>query len=437
MPPAAEPARPAEALPTWKQRRSELWAFITRPLGISYGSLDAHGFSEVGAASWFTKIGRARRAGSPHTRGPWGLFVSLAHTPAGRAIHVRFESLLSVSVTAGVLALCAFPYPLFFVLTPVAVWSGRAAFLLLPLLEGSDLDEGMWGLEAASWEDLSRDLRAWLITEAATMDAKGQRTCASCARLTAAEAQDTTAPRELDTVAVSISLSVRPTPPTLDGAQDPLKLHPEAPSLERRVALQQLAWHLTQLATAVGMTAEDALHDTSLDPDPSLSRWAAFRKEMRVEFYKALRREVSHTEHGHSEVLISLPFVLPTAIKWRRRYSPTQTYGPIAALRWPYRYPGGLLRELALEGAVLLCILGVGLIGAAWAAVPVATILWWRLTFGGLLALGLGVALAGALAGGIENWGDSIDLPLTDPFRESLPDPLPLLAPAAPGPIRG
>ena len=79
----------------------------------------------------------------------------------------------------------------------------------------------------------------------------------------------------------------------------------------------------------------------------------------------------------------------------------------------------------------------MGLIGAAWAAVPVATILWWRLTFGGLLALGLGVALAGALAGGIENWGDSIDLPLTDPFRESLPDPLPLLAPAAPGPIRG
>ena len=269
------------------------------------------------------------------------------------------------------------------------------------------------------------------------MESRGDSRCPSCTRLTSAEALDTTAPRDLDVVAVSLSPIVGAVPSALDGAYDPIKLHPEAPSLERRVALQQLAWQLTQLATAVGMTAEDALHDSSHDTDPNTTRWEEFRKEMRVEFYRALRREVGHTEHGYTEVLVSLAFVLPTAITWRRRYSPAHTYGPIRAFRWPYRYPGGLLRELALEGAVWLGVGGLALLAFTWGYLSVSTTLWWSLTFWGVLTLGASLGLAGALAGGIENWGDSIDLPLTDPFRESFPDPLPLISPAAPGPMRG
>lgn len=42
-----------------------------------------------------------------------------------------------------------------------------------------------------------------------------------------------------------------------------------------------------------------------------------------------------------------------------------------------------------------------------------------------------------SLAGGVENWGHSIEVPLTDPFRETFPDPLPILPPVAPGPMRG
>jgi hypothetical protein len=261
----------------------------------------------------------------------------------------------------------------------------------------------VWGLEAVSWADLSRDLRAWLTSEAAAMRARGATRCPSCTRLTAAEALDATAPRELDVTAESIALAVRPAPTALDGAQDPLQLHPEAPSLGRRAALQQLAWQLTQLAVAAGLTAEDALHDPSADLDPSLSRWASFRQELRVEVYNALRRGVSHTEHGYSEVLISIPFLLPTAIKWRRRHAPAETYGPLAVFRWPYRYPGGLLREVALEGAILLCVLGALLIGFAWSSLAVTTAVWWRVTVGGALIFALGLGWAGALAGGIEN----------------------------------
>lgn len=208
------------------------------------------------------------------------------------------------------------------------------------------------------------------------MKARGQSTCSSCARLRGAEALDSTAPRDLDVVAVSMSPVVSRSYPVLDGAQDSFKLHPEAPSLERRAALQALAWQLTQLANAVGVTAEEALHDSALDTDPHLSRWQVFVQEARTEFYDALRREVSHTEHGFTEVLVSLAFVLPTAILWRRRYAVDQAYGPIGALRWPYRYPGGLLRELALEGAVWLCVVGGALLVGTWVHLSPTAALW-------------------------------------------------------------
>ena len=70
MPPAPEPTRPKDSLPSWKQRRGELKEFLMRPLRISYESLDAHGFADIAAPAWFTKVGRARRAASTHTQGP-------------------------------------------------------------------------------------------------------------------------------------------------------------------------------------------------------------------------------------------------------------------------------------------------------------------------------------------------------------------------------
>lgn len=146
------------------------------------------------------------------------------------------------------------------------------------------------------------------------MEARGQTTCSSCADLRDAEARDATTPRDLDVVAASRSLydpeSLSPT----SGAPDPLTLHPEGPSLERREALNALAWQLTQLAFAVGVPPEAAFTEPNQDPDPSLSRWQVFVQEMRVEFSKALRREIAPTEQGFTEVFISLPFFLPASI---------------------------------------------------------------------------------------------------------------------------
>lgn len=48
------------------------------------------------------------------------------------------------------MALTSFPSIWFLPLVAVSVWSGRAAFNLLPLLEGVDLEEGVWGLEPVS-----------------------------------------------------------------------------------------------------------------------------------------------------------------------------------------------------------------------------------------------------------------------------------------------
>lgn len=185
------------------------------------------------------------------------------------------------------------------------------------------------------------------------------------------------------------------------------------------------------------MTSKDSHEELVVRPDPSKSKWALFRAEFGEELYELLRQEVSNSDHGHGEVLVSLPVVLPKTIKLRRWLSTKRTYGPISLFWWPYRYPAGMLREALLELATALFMCGAGLGGWAWWSLPISTFLWWQVTLAAatLMLLGLGGALS--LAGGIENWGESIDVPLTDTFRETFPDPVPLVDPAAPGPLLG
>ena len=132
------------------------------------------------------------------------------------------------------------PYPTPHPSTPSHLFVSQI-FTLLPLLEGVGPEEGIWGLEPASWAELSGDLRAWLMGEAEAMEARGQTTCTSCSRLSEAEARDSTAPRDLDVAVASRALRASQTPTSPTGAPDPLTLHPEAPSLERREALNALA----------------------------------------------------------------------------------------------------------------------------------------------------------------------------------------------------
>lgn len=118
-------------------------------------------------------------------------------------------------------------------------------------------------------------------------------------------------------------------PARLSGELGPMGLHPEGPSLERREALNRLAWELTKLAREVGMTAEDAQR-TPPEPDRGLTWWEEVREEILSELYDALLQEVSYTDHGHSDVLISIPFFLPLAIKWRRFLCPDRAWGPVS-----------------------------------------------------------------------------------------------------------
>lgn len=91
-----------------------------------------------------------------------------------------------------------------------------------------------------------------------------------------------------------------------------------------------------------------------------------------MELSLALRREIHETVHGHTDILISLPFFLPSSIRLRRRYSP-RSYGPLGLLWWPYRYRGGFVRFLWNEGAqwvVTAGVLGLGILLCTNAATP-------------------------------------------------------------------
>lgn len=139
------------------------------------------------------------------------------------------------------MAFWGFPHPAALLFAAAAVASGRAAFNRFPLLEGLDLDEDIIGLEPLSWEELSRDLRAWVIEEEEGMKQQKTTTCRSCTRLARAEARGTTSLRELDDLIIDTSPFFDPANTRTNGAQDPFRLHPEGPSLERREALAALA----------------------------------------------------------------------------------------------------------------------------------------------------------------------------------------------------
>ena len=262
--------------------------------------------------------------------------------------------------------------------------------------------------------------------------------CTSCDSLARAQANGRVGPRVLDEALssmVAYSGRLDEPAPHNDGYQDPFLAHPEGPSLSRRVALEELAWALTQLAGEVGMGAAEAAR---CRPLPTYkNRWEEFKVDMAREIRSAMRREVSFSDHGHPEVLVSLPFVLPTAIKLRRRCSQRRTYGPLAAFWWPYRYSGGPLRDVALETAVVVIIVGSAMVAWGVTTYGLTSALWWRWACGGLATAALGLVGAISLAGDVEDWGDAIEVPFLDLFRNSVPDPYPIAYPVAPGPLLG
>jgi len=215
---------------------------------------DSLGFTEAPANAWFTAAARKRRATSTLAQGPWGAFASLSATTRGQRARATLEVLLTVSVFSGLAALALFPYPPFAPALALAIWSGRASFARVPLLESLD-DEEFLDLEAATWEDLKADLSAWLgAQERAGVD------CEDCKRAANAELRGYTPPRKVDMGIIAVSEELGFGAINTGGDQDPLRLHPEGPTLERQEALRQLAWSLTQLAKR---------HDVTLEATPA------------------------------------------------------------------------------------------------------------------------------------------------------------------------
>lgn len=202
------------------------------------------------------------------------------------------------------------------------------------------------------------------------MVAKKATVCEDCRPLHEA-AEDGQAPfRLIETTLIDQGLL--PTSSVVE-FRDGFAEHPEGPSLDRRAALHALAEALTKLAIQLDVEL------TEEDPEAAfkgMSRWARLWAEIKDEWGKALRREVNHTEHGHSEVLVSLPIMLPTAIKFRRHRDGARTYGPFRLMWWPYRYPGGFLREIALEVGVLLMTFSLAAAVYVLTCLDPATAIW-------------------------------------------------------------
>lgn len=232
------------------------------------------------------------------------------------------------------------------------------AFKTIPLLETLDKDRLM-DLEPITWEAAGDDLRAWVLAEADRQKEAGQTQCPTCAAAATMELNGVSALRDTERRMLGEDLCSHEAAGGLDSHFERLfELHPEGPTLDRQAALQALAWELTLLCKAAGLTEADALATPEPEPIPGETRWEAFKREMAVEWRALLRQEVDHTDHGHAEVFFGLPLFLPTSVRFRRDLNGGRCYGPLGLLWWPYRYPGTWVRELALEGIVALMTLG-------------------------------------------------------------------------------
>ena len=268
----------------------------------------------------------------------------------------------------------------------------------------------MFGLEDATWPALSDDLRGWLSHEAGHT-ARGVPTpCRVCDRLAEDERRDYVAMRDVDWQMVRFAHTLSLMPPRTNGRVSPVLLHPEGPGFARRQALSALAWRLTQVATAVGAGLPTPPPQAPWVPKTIGPLLAEFREDMADDAHRLLRREIAETLHGHCEVFVSLPFLSPTALRRRRQFS-KGCYGPLKSLWWPYRYPGGMAREVLLEGAVWLILLGAAGLVSALVVLPALTAPWVRVGTACLLVILAGVASVASLAGGVETWGDEIGTP--------------------------
>lgn len=104
-------------------------------------------------------------------------------------------------------------------------------------MEGLDPD-GLLDLPPASWDRINHDLRQWAHAERANMKRDGLATCATCGPIRAAQARGQAPLREAE---LSLLEANRITPAATVERHNHMLLHPEAPSLERRKALQDLA----------------------------------------------------------------------------------------------------------------------------------------------------------------------------------------------------
>ena len=207
---------------------------------------------------WCTKEARALRRKSSRALGPWGLFTSLAYTPQGRWIHGLFETSLTVCVFCSYLALVSIPEPQSVLWVIGAVTSGRLVVVLFPRLEGLD-DSDYLGLEPAGVNTMREDLRDWVDAERVKMEASGKRTCDECAEFEAR--QGVCAPTAL-TMAIFLDYGaqfnkVEEGLHSYDRRATSFHLHPEGPMLDRRKALHDVAWRLTQIAKAAGLGPAD------------------------------------------------------------------------------------------------------------------------------------------------------------------------------------
>ena len=139
-------SRPTPEAPIHKETWGEL---LRHRLGINEADSDSLGFTEAPSNAWFTATARERRLASKRTRGPWGVFTSLAATTRGRRALIVLEVFLTLSVFSGLLAIVFFPYPHFAIALGISIWSGRISFAQVPLLESLD-DEEFIDLEAAT-----------------------------------------------------------------------------------------------------------------------------------------------------------------------------------------------------------------------------------------------------------------------------------------------
>jgi len=131
---------------------------------------------------------------------------------------------------------------------------------------------------------------------------------------------------------------------------------------------------------------------------------------------------------------------------WRRRHIPSvgPRWGPFAAFWHPFRYIGAIPRVIAFEAALAVLIVGLIMVGGGLTSGSAIGLC--RGVGLGALVMAIGALAVGACAAGIEDWAEGVRPPLlwriydNEDFEDDYgtgSEPVFLLKPLAPGPLRG